>query len=781
MRTLSRRILIFSLLSLVSFILLDLCFPLPYTNTQFARVVTANDGAPLRAFADEDGVWRYPITLNDVSLNYLDALINYEDRWFYQHPGINPLAVMRATWQNLSNAELISGASTLTMQVARLLDPNSRTLTGKLKQMFRALQLEWHFNKDEILTLYINRAPFGGPVEGVQAAAFSYFGKSAADLSDAEAALMAVLPQAPSRNRPDRHPNRAQAMRDKVLKRLAKHKVWSKERVEDAFKEPVWAQFYKQPMHAPLLSRRITFEYPQQAVSRTTIDTNLQMGISDLIKNRIQTMPAETSAAVLVTENHNLAVRAYVGSADFYDDTRFGHVDMVQSIRSPGSTLKPFIYGMALDAGLIHSHSLLVDAPSDFGDYRPQNFDQGYVGPVSVTGALQRSLNVPAVQVLEKLGENRFMSRLKSAGMVLKLPTAAKENLALGLGGVGTTLESLVGAYSALANSGYAGKPRFLESEPLWQRRILSDGAAWIVRNMLNSNDRPDRPAPYIMNYRDNQVAWKTGTSYGFRDSWAVGVTGDYTVGVWVGRPDATPLPGYYGVVAAAPLLFTITDHLPAITQFNEHPVRYRKYAPLSVTQAEICWPLGGLARETPEGLCHHKKEAYLLENNVPNTFPDSEESWATNPVSFFVNTENNLRIDANCNAKNINQRKVALWPKAVEAWIGPKYRRYRQIPSYDKSCNKPPTIITSQVKIAGIHDGSTLRPVGASKSMPSVDLYALGGQGKHYWFINGELIYMLNQSAKQTHGFDKPGRYIIAVVDEQGGSDEIEVTISTL
>ncbi|MFC1749829.1 transglycosylase domain-containing protein, partial [Pseudomonadota bacterium] len=343
-----------------TFFLLNAVFPLPPTDAQFARVVVAKDGTPLRAFADERGIWRYPITLEQVSPNYVEALINYEDRWFYHHPGVNPLALMRAAWQNITSDHLVSGASTLTMQVARLIDDSlmasgSRNLHGKFKQMFRALQLEWYYGKDEILTLYLNHAPFGGPVEGVQAASFTYFGKSATYMSDAEAALMAVLPQAPSRNRPDRYPNRAQAMRDKVLTRLATQQVWDEKRVEDAVKEPVWAQFYKQPMRAPLLSRRLVSEFPDKRVHHTTLDSNLQMGIADLIKNRIQGMPEGTSAAILVMENHSMAVRAYVGSGDFGDKTRFGHVDMIQAMRSPGSTLKPFVYGMALDAGLIHS------------------------------------------------------------------------------------------------------------------------------------------------------------------------------------------------------------------------------------------------------------------------------------------------------------------------------------------------------------------------------------------------------------------------------------------
>lgn len=764
---------------MASLVLLDLLFPLPATlEAEYARVVVARDGAPLSAFADAKGVWRYPVTLDEVAPNYIEAVLNYEDRWFWRHPGVNPFSMLRAFWQNLTSGRIVSGGSTLTMQVARLIDPVERGLGGKLWQLWRAAQLEWHYSKEEILTLYLNRAPFGGTVEGVQAACYTYFGKSAAVLSDAEAALLAVLPQAPSRNRPDRYPERAQVMRDKVLKRLGDLQVWPQQRVDDALIEPVWAQFYTQPQRAPLLARRLVSADPTHEIYRTTIDVNLQQNITELIRNRIQGMPLGTSAAVLVMENRTLAVRAYVGSADIADAQRFGHVDMVQAVRSPGSTLKPFIYGLAIDAGLIHAQSLLVDAPSDFGDYRPENFDSGFSGPVSVTEALQRSLNVPAIQVLEHLGDNAFMSRLKTAGVNIVLPTGAKANLALGLGGAGTTLDSLVGAYSALVNQGLAGRPRMLEADVLWQRRILSEGAAWIIRDVLESNERPDRPAPYLMDYRGRQVAWKTGTSYGFRDSWAVGVSADYTLGVWIGRPDGTPLPGYYGAVAAAPILFSIADNLPPVVNSDVDPSHYRAAAPANVTQAEICWPLGGLADETPPTHCHRKRKANLLDGNVPFTFPENDAQWSSNPVTFTINSKTGKRVDASCHVKNMQQQSVALWPKAVEPWIEPRHRRVRQIPDYDAKCARPPPITTGAVKIAGVRNGSVLRSAGASHEMPRIQLQALGGQGRHYWFINGQLQYLLDAAAGQPYVFKTPGRYVIAVVDEQGRSDEVTVAV---
>jgi len=764
---------------------LDRIFPLPLLDAQQAKLVVAANGTPLRAFADKDGIWRYPIGLTQVSDNYLDALIHYEDRWFYRHPGVNPFALLRATWQNLSSERIISGGSTLTMQVARMLVPQRRNLRGKAQQILRALQLEWHYSKEEILTAYLNRAPFGGTVEGVQAASYRYLGKSAELLSDAEAALLAVMPQAPSRYRPDRHPERAQIARDKLLGRLASLGAWRLRRVDDAMIEPVWAQRHQTPMHAPILSRRLVEAYPQQSFFQTTLDAGLQMRLEDLIRQRTAIMPKGTSAAVLVVENKSLAVRAYVGSADFGDPQRFGYIDMVRAVRSPGSTLKPFIYGMAIDRGLIHSQSLLVDAPSDFGDYRPQNFDYGFQGPVSVTSALQQSLNVPATQVLAKVGENWFMSRLKNSGMQLKLPRGAKANLALGLGGVGTSLESLVGVYSSLANQGYAGRPRIQAHEPIWQRRLLTPESAWVINDILASNSRPDQPAAHIMNYEGRRIAWKTGTSFGFRDSWAIAVNTDYTIGVWLGRPDGTPLPGYYGAAAAAPLLFTITNNLPPVTdaaigiattanQFKPNPFE----PPSTVKKEVICWPLGGLLTETPPSHCHRHLEAWIMNDNVPLTFSEEDGAWGQNPLHFTVNSANGLRIDSLCDQTETQTQSVALWPKAVEPWVEKQYRRQTQIPTYDPSCKHPPNVASAKIQIIGLHDGSQLQPVAGSLRMPRIDLRAIGGQGKRYWFINNQLKYVLAETESRQHRFTYPGRYVIAVVDEQGGSDEVSFSV---
>src|SRR5690606_35168736 len=335
------------------------------------------------------------------------------------------------------------------MQVARILDrrpgASTRSLPGKLDQILRAVQLEAHLSKDQILALYLERAPFGGTIEGVEAASWAYLGKPAARLSHAEAALLAVLPQAPSRLRPDRHPEAAQAARDKVLARMATLGRWTPGQVRDAKIEAVVARRLRPPMSAPLLAQRLRTAHPRDARIVSTLDAGLQRMLEARVASYFSSLPERTSAALLVVDNATMQARAYVGSLDLSDRSRLGHVDMVRAWRSPGSTIKPFVYGMALDDGLIHSHSLMVDAPQSFGGYRPTNFDAAFNGPVAAEAALQRSLNVPAVDLLDRVGPARFAARLAHAGIELRFPRGAVPNLALILGGTGARLEDLVG------------------------------------------------------------------------------------------------------------------------------------------------------------------------------------------------------------------------------------------------------------------------------------------------------------------------------------------------
>ncbi len=752
--------------------ILDFYFPLdlPSENELFARLVVDEHGSLLRAFADENGIWRYPISLEEVSPRYLEALLNYEDRWFWYHPGINPGALGRALIQNIVSGRIVSGGSTISMQVARLLHPHSRTINGKLKQMLRTIQLEWHLNKEEILTLYLNIAPFGGTVEGVQAASYTYLNKPAAQLTHAEAALMVALPQSPTRFRPDKHSQSAQRARDKVLDRMSAFGVWSKEAVAEAKLEPIQGLQIRRPQLAPLLARRLVAGGDGQRAIRTTINADLQQGLEDYLRSYISQLPPKSSAAILVVDNKNRSVKAYLGSADFADQTRFGHVDMVRAVRSPGSTLKPFLYGLALDEGLIHSKSLLADVPRFWGEYRPSNFNQGFSGPVSVTEALQRSLNVPAVGLLERYGVNRFANRLENAGLALTVP-ADSPNLSLILGGSGISLERLVSGYMAFARAGKTTALRYYQenlTQQITERHLLSPESAWVVQHIMTGIARPDGLNALGHTLARAKWAWKTGTSYGFRDAWAIAVNPDHTIGVWVGRPDGTPMPGHSGRITAGPLLFAVADHL----QTDKTEVG----RPEKVELATICWPLGTAANEQSKNYCQIRHRAYVIDGLIPPTWHQLDDNdWQGNLMSYWVNTETGLRVNAHCGVEKIEQRQVALWPKVLEPWI-PRYQTRRNlVPKTDPACPHRVVGPSGSLQIAGIQPDSVYHSADPV-TPPSLNLKALGGQGRLHWYINGRPSYGASPTKVIPFALERRGRTQILVIDEAGNVDKVEV-----
>ena len=752
--------------------LADRIWPLPLPRDDQARVVLAEDGTPLWRFADANGVWRYPVQVSEVSPLYLDALLTYEDRWFFQHPGVNPLALGRAAWQNLSGGRVLSGGSTLSMQVARLLDPHERTLPGKLRQLWRTAQLEWHLSKPQILELYLNRAPFGGTLQGVAAASWAYLGKSPQQLTRSEAALLAVLPQAPSRLRPDRHPQRAQMARDKVLRRLAEYRVWPQTAVSEALQEPLLLAPRLEPSLAPLLARRLNRPGSPPLI-RTTIDVGLQRRLEDLLLGWRARLPDHTSAAVVVVETENMAVRAYLGSVDINDARRFGHVDMITAMRSPGSTLKPFLYGMAMDAGLIHSESLLQDVPRRYGDYRPGNFSQGFSGPVSASAALVTSLNLPAVQLLEAYGPKRFAADMRNGGVPLSLPALAEPNLSLILGGAGSRLEDLVSGYSALAREGRSANLRLQPDDALRERRMLSPGAAWVIRRILSGQARPDRDPTAELVQRP-QLAWKTGTSYGFRDALAIGVGPRYLIGVWIGRPDGTPVPGQFGLASAAPLMLQVHDVL-SNRDSQRGIVAPVQAVPGSVGVAAICWPLGQpMNKDDPN--CRRQRFAWTLDHTTPPTLLAADQPLGVGLRETIRVNPQGLRVGPQC--ADGQQREVALWPAPLEPWLPRVERREARMPAASTQCPPPPLNTLTPLSIVGVRDGDRLRRPAASQAVLRLALSALGGDGRRWWFINGAPIGNSAQPEVFNTPLEQPGRYELSVLDESGQTARVEFSV---
>lgn len=534
---------------------------LPNTAPTMGAEVLDKSGALLRAYTVAGGRWRLDISADQVDPTFITGLIAYEDKRFYDHGGIDLRAMLRAGGQAVWHGRVVSGASTLTMQVARLLeDTGTGEMAGKWRQMRLALALERRLSKDEILSLYLKIAPYGGNLEGVRTASLAYFGKEPRRLTVAQAALLIALPQSPEARRPDRAYAAATGARDRVLGRLARDGIIAGDAARAALREAVPKARQPFPALAPHLADRLRAQNPSLPQLRLTIDKQLQSSFESLAQTTVQTMGAQVQIALMVADHRTGQVLASVGSGAYRADGRAGFMDMTQALRSPGSTLKPLIYGLAFDEGLVHPETLMEDVPTDFNGYRPQNFDRQFRGTIRVRAALQQSLNIPVVALTQSLGPDRVLASLRRAGVGYALPTG-RAGLAIGLGGIGVTLEGLVQLYAGFAHGGQVVPLAYLGEVPAPDapQRLLSPSAAWQLGDIL-AGLPPPTGAPA------NRLAYKTGTSYGNRDAWAIGYDGAHVVGVWIGRPDGTPMPGALGADLAAPVLFSAFARLkPAL------------------------------------------------------------------------------------------------------------------------------------------------------------------------------------------------------------------------
>ncbi len=528
---------------------------LPYLALETSKTVLDANGELLRAYAVADGRWRLPVTIDQVDPNYLQMLVTFEDKRFYTHNGVDPRAMLRAFWQAAWNGRIVSGGSTLTMQVARLLEAGETgKWSGKLRQFRLALALERRLSKDEILNLYLLLAPMGGNIEGVRAASLTYFGKEPNRLTPAESALLVALPQAPTSRRPDRYADAAQIARDRVLRRAVGAGILPMDEAIAAFHENVPDSRIRFAILAPHLSDRLLAADPATNIYHTTLDRDLQASIETLLQSAVKSQSNGVSAAMIIADHQTGAILASAGSSGFFDTRRRGFIDMTQAVRSPGSTLKPFIYGLAFESGLAHPETIIQDRPMQFGGYAPQNFDKSFRGAVHIRTALQLSLNIPAVAVLDAVGPAQFLDRLRRAGINPQLPPGGTPGLAIALGGIGLSLHDLVTLYAALARG---GEP--IEISPTNSQSggnpVMLSGAAWQVADIL-----ADTPPPNTASL--NRIAYKTGTSYGYRDAWAIGFDGQHVIGVWLGRPNGASVPGIQGLADAAPILFQAFSRL---------------------------------------------------------------------------------------------------------------------------------------------------------------------------------------------------------------------------
>ena len=549
---------------------LDALLPPDMTRAERSSPVTLDRrGAWLRALPVEDGRWRIRADLDRTDATFTKRLIKIEDGRFWLHPGVDPLAVVRAAGSAVASGRVSSGASTLTMQTARLLEPRPRTLPAKLIEIVRAVQLEARLSKREILALYLTLAPYGGNLEGVRAASLSYFGHEPETLTAGEQALLIALPQSPEARRPDRRPEAARAARQQVLDKMVRMGALTEVDAAEAEEEPL-------PSRAPFpaLAWHVAGELARaapdhQASVVSTIDAGLQTRLEPLAAQVARAQGPEATAAILVVEIEGRAVRAAVGSGGLQRPG--GWIDMTRAVRSPGSALKPFIYGFAFDDGIAAPDTQIEDAARRFGDYQPANFDRVFRGKVTAREALTNSLNVPAVELLDKVGPGAFEARFDAVGVNLVRPKAQTRSagLALALGGVGITMRDLAVLYAALGDGGVAKPLAWTEDQAEHRRRqggrrLMRAEAATQVLDILRETPPPAGSTPAALTKGRPVMAFKTGTSYGFRDAVAAGVVGPYVIVVWTGRADGGARGGLTGRDAALPLLFDTADLIDA-------------------------------------------------------------------------------------------------------------------------------------------------------------------------------------------------------------------------
>lgn len=779
-------------------------YPLPEITVTPSPIVLDRHGEILRQFTNEEGIFRYWVELREVSPLYLKALIAYEDRFFYHHFGVNPLATGRAGFQWLKHGHIISGSSTLTMQVARLLEPHERSFKGKLWQMFRALQLESQLTKAEILTLYLNLAPMGGNLEGVETASRRYFSKPSSQLNANEVALLVALPQRPSLYRPDLYPIKAQEARNKVLSRMAKAGLLTKREESLLAQDMIELTPQKTPYHAPLFSERVRQENPQENRILTTLSKSLQIKVEAILARQKTHWPAHLSAAVLILHNPSHEVYSYVGSVDYFDKERFGYLDMVTRPRSPGSTLKPFLYGMALDYGIVHEASLLTDVSRNFSGYAPKNFDRKTQGAVPLYLALQQSLNIPAVQVGYHLTPYFFLKKLRQSGLTLLVDTP---NLAIFLGGLGMNLEDLTRLFSSLATQGevyplnfypplpslstlslstpssssmssssttFSSSSSTLKAKTDKTGEVLSREASWLISHILSGSQAtaqsttsptthastPNQRSSKNRSTNQRTIAWKTGTSYGYRDAFALGVSPDWTIGVWLGRPDGVPNLGSLASHYALPLLFNLFTLLPKDKEVFVKPP--------TLIPATICWP-EGVAKERAS-LCEEEFTIHSIKGSIPPTLYDAPGEIRHQGWPLLLDPQLKPQLKPHLKP----HFKPSLQPSA-------SHKKNHTLPLGEKM-DSHQVIQTQAVKILTLKEGSILfKPeldseeegTAAIKRALTLPLKA-HGEAPYLWYLNGQLLPTPELAILEL----TPGRHTLSVRDKNHKHDQINFEV---
>ncbi len=770
-------------LPVLLFFVLDRISPFPWDALRrpAAVVVEDREGEAVRFFLAADERWRMPVRVEEVPGELVRAVVAVEDRWFWRHPGVNPAAVARAAWANARAGGVVSGASTIPMQVARMAEPGPRTLGRKVRQAFRALQLDLRLSKEEALEAYLNLAPYGGNLEGVGAAAWFHFGKPVEQLSLGEIALLVALPRSPNRFDPGAHPEAARGARDRVLERLGEMRVFSEEELAEAMRQPVPRERRRAPFGAPHFAELVVRRWPSAARVGTTLDRRMQRAAEEQVRRRLPELRATGigNAAVVVIENESRAVRALVGSGGFEETGFQGQVNGAVARRSPGSALKPFLYAMALDEGRVLPDSYLLDVPTDFSGYVAENYDDRYRGRVTVREALIHSLNACAVRLLSEVGVERFQELLVQGGLSTLDRRPMEYGLPLVLGAGEVTLLDLTNLYATLAEGGMHRPARLVErvvgraellarggdgggardgGEDLAARRLLSPEAAQVVVEILTELRRPDLPESWGLARDVPAVAWKTGTSYGHRDAWAIGISGRHTIGVWVGNFDGRPRQGISGSEHAGPLLFDLFRALeprgPA-----PRPARGARLEPI-----ELC----ALSRELPGPACGERvRVPYLPGRTRLRQCGYHREA--------LVDAETGELLSGGCAGSRPSRTALlTTYPPELTAWWRAQGMPVPEAPPPRAGCaGVPPGVAPAIVS----PDPAT--PYRVRRRVPlehqRIQLVARAGPGasRLFWYREG-LLVAAGAPEERLYLAPERGTHHLVVTDDLGRSDGV-------
>jgi penicillin-binding protein 1C len=741
-------------------VLLFYLIPLPKFKT-YSQSVYSSDSTLLTAYLTEDDKWRLRTRLDEVSPELIKAIIEKEDKYFYRHPGFNPFAIVRAMFQNIVEGKRVSGASTITMQLARILEPSERSYVNKFIEILRAVQLEFHFSKDEILEIYLSYLPYGGNIEGIKSASFIYFNRPPGKLSLAQAITLAVIPNDPNKYRLDKNVVEVINKRDKWINKFLSAQIFPEQQLTDAKEEILISQRFSLPSFAPHFTYYVAGKYEQDQIY-TNLELKIQSIAEDLLLNYVNRNYGKgiSNGALMVIDNTDNSVKAYCGSANFYDELNSGQVNGITAVRSPGSTLKPALYAYAFDLGILTPKMKLNDIPTDFSGYEPENYDLKFNGPVTAEYALVNSLNVPAVGLLQKAGFNRFISLLVNSGF----EEISKQKKYLGLstilGGCGVKHEQLTRLFTAFANKGKLRKLHYLKDEKEEGKNAFSEEASYLIAEILSQNERPDFPAELIELAGVPRIAWKTGTSYGKRDAWAIGFNKNYTIGVWMGNFSGKGSPYLSGSEMAVPLLFEL---FKAIDKKNNGWFQF----PLNLLTRKVCSETGLVAGSN----CKHTIDDYWIEDV-------SHQKTCDLYKEIYVSEDGGFEYCPDCLPdKNYKKESFAFYEPELALWFDKNNIEYDKPPKHNPDCQfvlakgGPKIISPAEDFEYLVEENSEQEILLQAASNNDVD--------NHYWYINDE-FYKKGKPGEKLFFNPGKGEIKITCLDDKGRDETIFINVSS-